>query len=85
MNAAFSAAKDGMSETEVREVFGPPDFIVVGNDEFKAYRVAQMKGLGAAGAYFYKVGSFVSALRIPYGAGVDVSRNRQGIRSSMRP
>jgi hypothetical protein len=61
MNAAFSAAKDGMSETEVREVFGPPDFIVVGNDEFKAYRVAQMKGLGAAGAYFYKVGSFASS------------------------
>lgn len=59
-DAASSVAKDGMSETEVREVFGPPDLVVVGNDEFEAYRVAQMKGLGAAGAYFYKVGAFAS-------------------------
>lgn len=60
MDAAFSAARDGMSETEVRKMFGPPDLIVVGNDEFAAYRFAQMKGLGAAGAYFYKVGPFAS-------------------------
>jgi hypothetical protein len=60
MDAAFAAAKDGMSEVEVRDVFGPPDLVVVGNDEFEAYRVAQMKGLGAAGAYFYKVGPFAS-------------------------
>jgi hypothetical protein len=60
MDAAFSTANDGMSETQVRETFGPPDLVVVGNDEFAAYRVAQMKGLGAAGAYFYKVGPFAS-------------------------
>jgi len=58
MDAAFSAASDGMSETQVRETFGPPDLVVVGKDEFAAYSVAQMKGLGAAGAYFYKVGPF---------------------------
>jgi hypothetical protein len=57
-DAAFSAAKDGMSEAEVREVFGPPDFVVAGNDEFDAYPVTHMKGLGASGAYFYKVGPF---------------------------
>ncbi len=49
-----------MSETEVREAFGPPDFVIVGNDEFERYRVAQMKGLGGAGAYLYKVGPFAS-------------------------
>jgi hypothetical protein len=61
MDAAFSAAKDGMSETEVREVFGPPDLVIVGNDEFEAYSVAQMKG--AAGAYFYKIGPFATPTR----------------------
>jgi hypothetical protein len=60
IDAAFSTAKDGMSETEVREVFGPPDLVVAGDDEFEPYRVARMKGLGAAGAYFYKVGPFAS-------------------------
>lgn len=40
---------------------GPPDFVVVGDDEFAAYRTVHMKGLGAAGAYFYKVGAFVSS------------------------
>lgn len=60
IDAAFSGAKDGMSENDIREAFGPPDFVMVGNEEFKTYRVAQMKGLGAAGAYFYKVGPFAS-------------------------
>jgi len=60
MDAAFSAAKDGMSETEVREVFGPPDLVIVGNDEFETYSVVHMKGLGAAGAYFYKIGPFAT-------------------------
>ena len=55
-DAAFSAAKDGMSETEVRATFGPPDFVVVGVEEFKAHSVAHMRGAG--GAYFYKVGRF---------------------------
>jgi len=37
MDAAFSAARDGMSETQVRKTFGP--LVVIGNDEFEAYRV----------------------------------------------
>ena len=45
-----------MSESEVRATFGPPDFVVVGTEEFKAYLVAKMKRAG--GAYFYKVGRF---------------------------
>ena len=59
-DAAFSAVKDGMSETEIREVLGPPDMVVVGDEEFQPYQVANMKGLGAAGAYFYKIGPFAS-------------------------
>jgi hypothetical protein len=57
-DAVFSAAKDGMSEIEVRAVFGPPDSVVVGPDEFKTHSVAHMRG--AAGAYFYKVGRFAT-------------------------
>jgi hypothetical protein len=53
--------------TEVREVFRPPNFVVVGSDEFEAYRAAQMKGLGAAGAYSYKVGPFASPRAIQPG------------------
>jgi hypothetical protein len=55
-DAAFSAARDGMSEGDVRAMFGPPDFVVVGPEEFKSYSVAHMKGAG--GAYFYKIGRF---------------------------
>jgi hypothetical protein len=55
-DAAFSAARDGMSEDDVRAMFGPPDFVVVGPEEFKSYSVAHMKGAG--GAYFYKIGRF---------------------------
>jgi hypothetical protein len=47
-----------VSEAEVRAIFGPPDFAVVGADEFNAYSIAHMRGLGAGGAYFYKVGRF---------------------------
>jgi hypothetical protein len=57
-DAAFSTARDRMSEAEVRATFGPPDFVVVGPEEFKAYSVAQMRGAG--GAYFYKVGRFAN-------------------------
>lgn len=56
IDAAFSAARNGMTEAEVRAAFGPPDFVVVGAEEFNSYRVAHMAG--AAGAYFYKVGRF---------------------------
>jgi hypothetical protein len=63
MDAAFSAAKDGISEAEVRAMFGPPDFVVVGAEEFKAYPMAQMRGLGTGGAYFYKIGRFAD---VPY-------------------
>jgi hypothetical protein len=59
-DAAFSAMKDGMSETEVRRILGPPDMVVVGDEEFQPYQVANMKGLGAAGAYLYKIGRFAS-------------------------
>jgi hypothetical protein len=60
-DAAFSAARNRMSETQIRAAFGPPDFVVVGDEEFKSYSVARMKGAG--GAYFYKVGSFAD---VPY-------------------
>jgi hypothetical protein len=62
IDAAFSTAKDGMSEAEVRAIFGPPDFVVVGADEFKAYSVAQVRGAG--GAYFYKVGRFAQITNV---------------------
>jgi hypothetical protein len=57
-DAAFSAARDGMTENEVRTTFGPPDSVVVGPEESKARSVAQMSG--SAGAYFYKVGRFAT-------------------------
>jgi hypothetical protein len=54
--AAFIAAKNGMTEAEVRATFGPPDFVAVGGDELGAYPVVRMRGM--SGAYFYKIGSF---------------------------
>ena len=30
LHGAFGAAKDGLSEDEVRSIFGPPDLVVVG-------------------------------------------------------
>jgi len=59
-DGAFSAAKNGMSEAEVRAAFGPPDFVVVGPEEFESYSVAHMRGLEARGAYFYKIGQFAA-------------------------
>ena len=56
--AAFSAAEDGMSEAEIRATFGPPDLVVVGDEEFRPHEVAHM--VGAGGAYFYKLGRFAS-------------------------
>ena len=50
-----------MSEAEVRMVLGPPDLVVVGPEEFQAYSVAHMRGLGAHGAYFYKIGRFAAS------------------------
>jgi hypothetical protein len=54
-DAAFSAARHGMNETQVRETFGPPD-LVVGVDEVKSHPIVHLKGAG--GAYFYKIGRF---------------------------
>ena len=47
-----------MSETNVRELFGPPDDVVVGDEELKARPTVRMRGAG--GAYLYKVGRFAS-------------------------
>jgi hypothetical protein len=56
IDAAFTAAKDGMTEADVRAIFGPPDFVAVGGDELGAHQVVRMRGMG--GAYFYKIGKF---------------------------
>jgi hypothetical protein len=58
VDAAFSAAKDGMSEAKCGPRLAPRDFVVVGTEEFNAYPAAQMRGLGAGGAYFYTIGRF---------------------------
>lgn len=57
-DVAFRKAKNGMSEADVRAAFGPPDLVVVGSGEFERYSFANMRGLGAHGAYFYKIGRF---------------------------
>ncbi|MEX2618189.1 MAG: hypothetical protein WD767_19040 [Alphaproteobacteria bacterium] len=59
LNDAFSAAKDGLTEDQIRSFFGPPDLVVVGTDELeKKLPNANMRGLGAEGAYAYKLGEF---------------------------
>jgi hypothetical protein len=61
--AAQLATEIGMSEPEVRGLFGPPDQVAVGAAELMRYPGIYTKG--RAGAYFYKVGPCVMAPR-PY-------------------
>ncbi|MEZ5901310.1 MAG: hypothetical protein R3D51_17665 [Hyphomicrobiaceae bacterium] len=58
MDGAFTAARNGLSEAEVRNTFGPPDLVVVGSQELEKFPAANMRGLGAYGLYIYKVGTF---------------------------
>src|SRR5262245_5249511 len=52
--AAHLAAQSGMSESEVRGLFGPPDQVAVGQAELGPYPGIYTEG--KVGAYFYKVG-----------------------------
>jgi hypothetical protein len=52
--AANVAAQAGMSESDVRSLFGPPDQVAAGQSELRPYPGVHMEG--RAGAYFYKVG-----------------------------
>jgi hypothetical protein len=54
LGAAHLAAEHGMSESEVRKLFGPPDHIAIGEGELTPYPAIRTKG--KAGAYLYKVG-----------------------------
>jgi hypothetical protein len=74
---AFSAAKNGMSEAEVRAAFGPPDLVVVG-PELDSYSVVHMRGLGARGAYLYKIGRFAALPNQVTGAAFAIVFNADG-------
>jgi hypothetical protein len=55
---AFDAAKKGMSEAEVRAIFGPPDFVVVSVEELNPNEQIWYSMAGKGGAYYYKIGRF---------------------------
>src|SRR5262245_12362266 len=54
IGAVHRCAETGMSEPEVRSLFGPPDQVAVRQDELMSYPGIYTKG--KAGAYFYRVG-----------------------------
>lgn len=61
IDGAFAAAKDGLTEEQIRTNFGAPDRVVVGADELEEkLPTANMRGLGAEGAYVYKLGIFAT-------------------------
>src|SRR6478752_8233020 len=52
---AVHSAKSGMTEDEIRAVFGPPD-LVIGVDRLSSeFSAIYMRGLGATSAYLYKL------------------------------
>jgi hypothetical protein len=66
-----------MSEAEIRAAFGPPDFLLVGPEELEAYSV-NMRGLGARGAYLYKIGRFAAIPNQVIGGGFAIVFNAEG-------
>ena len=64
LDGANAAAKDGLTEEQIRSIFGPPDLVVAGTDELaEKLPSANMRGLEAEGAYVYKIGEFAQPPR----------------------
>ena len=64
LDGAHAAAKDGLTQEQIRSIFGPPDLVVAGTDELaEKLPTANMRGLGAEGAYVYKIGKFAQPPR----------------------